>query len=76
MRHHKYHVGQQVHTTRHIASISGNVALPALSVGIVVAHHRHNNRPVYLCDFGSRGELVCGQEQIEPDLALFNEGGR
>lgn len=68
---HKWHVGQQIHTTRHVESMSGAVALPPLSVGIVVAHHHVGARPVYLCDFGPRGELVCNQEQIEPDLALF-----
>lgn len=68
---HKYHIGQQIRTNRHIVSVQGGVDLPVLSVGIVVAHHRHGSHPVYLCDFGPRGELVCNQEQIEPDLALF-----
>ncbi len=69
---HKWHVGQQVRTTRHVVSVSGGVDLPAGSVGIVVAHHRHGPQPVYLVDFGSRGELIAMQSQIEPDLALFD----
>lgn len=69
MRKHRYHVGQQIRATAELRS-----GLPAGSTGIVVLHHYHNGRPVYLCDFGPRGELVAGQDQIQPDLALFDLG--
>lgn len=73
---HKWHTGQQVHTTRDVLSTDGAVKVPQGSVGIVVAHHRHGGQPVYLVDFGARGELVAGQDQITPDLALFDLGNR